>query len=135
MLVRHSEAISDDDESGFWLSATIDQHADRFQWIFRLFQALLAAPQAVDEARQVASFFPLNLLGGRATVEYQPKGVAGVIASWNFPLGMVFEALAGIWAAGSRAMIKSSEFTPAKPALRGMLWVPLRATWFPSSSS
>ena len=56
MLVRHSEAISDDDESGFWLSATVDQHADRFQWIFRLLQALLAVPQALDEARRVAFF-------------------------------------------------------------------------------
>jgi len=59
------------------------------------------------------TMFPLNLLGGRSTVEYQPKGVVGILAPWNFPLGMVFEPLAGVLAAGNRAMIKPSEFTPA----------------------
>jgi coniferyl-aldehyde dehydrogenase len=63
------------------------------------------------------SMFPLNILGGRSTVEYQPKGVVGVLAPWNFPLGMVFEPLAGVLAAGNRAMIKPSEFTPATSAL------------------
>ena len=63
------------------------------------------------------TMFPLNLLGGRSTVEYQPKGVVGVLAPWNFPLGMVFEPLAGVLAAGNRAMIKPSEFTPATSAL------------------
>jgi len=40
-----------------------------------------------------------------------------VIAPWNFPLGMVFEPLAGVLAAGNRAMIKPSEFTPATSEL------------------
>ena len=61
--------------------------------------------------------FPLNLLGGRSSIEYQPKGVVGLIAPWNFPLGMVFEPLAGVLAAGNRAMIKPSEFTPATAAI------------------
>ena len=59
------------------------------------------------------TMFPLNLLGGRSAIQYQPKGVVGVLAPWNFPLGMVFEPLAGVLAAGNRAMIKPSEFTPA----------------------
>ena len=63
------------------------------------------------------SMFPLGLLGGRSSIHYQPKGVVGVIAPWNFPLGMVFEPLAGVLAAGNRAMIKPSEFTPATSAL------------------
>ena len=63
------------------------------------------------------SMFPLGLLGGRSSIQYQPKGVVGVIAPWNFPLGMVFEPLAGVLAAGNRAMIKPSEFTPATSAL------------------
>lgn len=63
------------------------------------------------------SMFPLGLLGGRSYIHYQPKGVVGVIAPWNFPLGMVFEPLAGVLAAGNRAMIKPSEFTPATSAL------------------
>ena len=59
------------------------------------------------------TIFPLNLLGGRSRIEYQPLGVVGVIAPWNFPVNMVFSPLAGVLAAGNRAMIKPSEFTPA----------------------
>jgi coniferyl-aldehyde dehydrogenase len=58
------------------------------------------------------SKFPLGLLGSRSKIEYQPKGVVGIIAPWNFPVAMVFEPLASILAAGNRAMIKPSEFTP-----------------------
>lgn len=61
--------------------------------------------------------FPLGLLGARAWVEYQPKGVVGVIAPWNFPVQLCMAPLAGILAAGNRAMVKSSEFTPATAAL------------------
>ncbi|TGX52420.1 coniferyl aldehyde dehydrogenase [Sphingomonas gei] len=56
--------------------------------------------------------FPLGLLGGRAWVEYQPKGVVGIIAPWNFPVNLVMSPLAGVLAAGNRAMVKTSEFTP-----------------------
>lgn len=63
------------------------------------------------------TMFPLNLLGARSQISYQPKGVVGVIAPWNFPFGMVFEPLAGVLAAGNRAMIKPSEFTPATSSI------------------
>jgi coniferyl-aldehyde dehydrogenase len=55
--------------------------------------------------------FPLGLLGAKAEVVFQPKGVVGVVSPWNFPIGMVFVPMAGILAAGNRAMIKPSEFT------------------------
>ncbi|MEN3746517.1 coniferyl aldehyde dehydrogenase [Sphingomonas sp. HF-S3] len=61
--------------------------------------------------------FPLGLLGARASVEYQPKGVVGVIAPWNFPINLVMSPLAGVFAAGNRAMVKTSEFTPVVAAL------------------
>ena len=56
--------------------------------------------------------FPLNLLGAKARVEFQPLGVVGVISPWNFPVNLTFGPLAGVLAAGNRAMIKPSEFTP-----------------------
>ena len=59
------------------------------------------------------TLFPLNLLGGRSRIEYQPLGVVGVIAPWNFPIYLTFGPLAGVLAAGNRAMVKPSEFTPA----------------------
>jgi coniferyl-aldehyde dehydrogenase len=37
--------------------------------------------------------------------------VIGVISPWNFPVNLTFAPLAGILAAGNRAMIKPSEFT------------------------
>jgi coniferyl-aldehyde dehydrogenase len=61
--------------------------------------------------------FPLGLLGAKAMVEYQPKGVVGVIAPWNFPVNLTFAPLANILAAGNRALIKPSEFTPATSEL------------------
>lgn len=62
-----------------------------------------------DEKRK--AMFPLGLIGAKAKVVYQPKGVVGVIAPWNFPVGMVMVPMAGILAAGNRAMVKPSEFT------------------------
>jgi coniferyl-aldehyde dehydrogenase len=61
--------------------------------------------------------FPLGLLGARARVEYQPKGVVGIIAPWNFPVNLTVSPMAGAFAAGNRVMIKSSEFTPTVAAL------------------
>ena len=61
--------------------------------------------------------FPLGLIGAKAEVVYQPKGVVGVVAPWNFPVGMVMVPMAGILAAGNRAMIKPSEFTEKVSAL------------------
>lgn len=61
--------------------------------------------------------FPLGLLGASARVEYQPKGVVGVIAPWNFPVQLTMAPVVGVFAAGNRAMVKSSEFTPATATL------------------
>jgi coniferyl-aldehyde dehydrogenase len=59
----------------------------------------------------------LGLFGARAEVRCQPKGVVGIISPWNFPVNLTFTPLAGVLAAGNRAMIKPSEFTPATSAL------------------
>lgn len=59
----------------------------------------------------------LGLFGAKAEIRYQPKGVVGVISPWNFPVNLTFAPLAGILAAGNRAMIKPSEYTPATSEL------------------
>lgn len=61
--------------------------------------------------------FPLGLFGARAEIQYQPKGVIGIMAPWNVPVSMVFSPLVEAFGAGNRAMIKPSEFTPATSAL------------------
>lgn len=59
------------------------------------------------------TMFPINLLGGRSRIEYQPLGVIGIISPWNFPVNLTFGPLANAFGAGNRVMIKPSEFTPA----------------------
>ena len=64
----------------------------------------------------------LGLFGAKAEVRYQPKGVVGVISPWNFPVNLTFAPLAGVLAAGNRAMIKPSEFTPATSELMARMF-------------
>jgi coniferyl-aldehyde dehydrogenase len=64
---------------------------------------------AKPEKREVP--FPLGLLGARAEIRYEPKGVVGIVSPWNFPVGLTISPLAQALAAGNRAMIKPSEFT------------------------
>lgn len=54
----------------------------------------------------------LGLLGAKARILFQPKGVVGVVSPWNFPVGLVFSPLASVFAAGNRAIVKPSEYTP-----------------------
>ena len=59
----------------------------------------------------------LGLFGARTEVRFQPKGTVGIISPWNFPVNLTFAPLAGVLAAGNRAMIKPSEYTPATSEL------------------
>jgi len=54
-----------------------------------------------------------DLLGAKSLVQPSPLGTVGIIAPWNFPVGLIFYPLASIFAAGNRAMVKPSEITPA----------------------
>ncbi|MFT4926803.1 MAG: coniferyl-aldehyde dehydrogenase [Phenylobacterium sp.] len=51
-------------------------------------------------------------------IQYQPLGVVGIIVAWNYPLYLAIGPLIVNLAAGNRAMLKMSEFTPA---LNGLL--------------
>ena len=61
--------------------------------------------------------FPFNVLGAKAQVFYQPLGVVGIMAPWNLPFALGYAPLAGVLAAGNRALIKPSELTPNTSAL------------------
>jgi len=52
-----------------------------------------------------------------ARVEYQAKGVVGVVSPWNFPWTLSFNPIGEVIAAGNRVMLKPSEMTPATSAL------------------
>ena len=48
-----------------------------------------------------------------AITHYQPLGVVGIIAPWNYPLYLAVAPIAAALAAGNRVMLKPSELTPA----------------------
>ena len=56
--------------------------------------------------------FGTGLMGAKTIMKPMPLGSVGVIAPWNFPIGMVFYPAASILAAGNKIMATPSEFTP-----------------------
>jgi coniferyl-aldehyde dehydrogenase len=63
----------------------------------------------------------LLFLSNSLSVAYQPKGVVGIIAPWNFPVYLTLGPLIAALAAGNRVMIKMSEITPAANAVLARL--------------
>ncbi len=59
----------------------------------------------------------LAFMPARARLLPQPLGVVGIISPWNYPLFLALSPLVGAVAAGNRAMVKPSEFTPRTSAL------------------
>lgn len=51
-------------------------------------------------------------MGTRTQLIPQPRGVIGIIVPWNYPIYLALGPLIGALAAGNRAMIKMSEYTP-----------------------
>lgn len=68
----------------------------------RLRKWMQASPRSVD----------LNFLPARAEVRFQPVGVVGIIAPWNYPVNLALAPLISALAAGNRVMLKPSEHTP-----------------------
>ena len=77
---------------------------DALAWLARN-TARVLAPERVP-MRQA------YLLHKRARVLYEPVGVVGVVAPWNFPFGVPFTQTATAVAAGNAVVVKPSELTP-----------------------
>ncbi len=57
-----------------------------------------------------------------AKIHFQPLGVTGIVAPWNFPVYLAVQPLSYALAAGNRVMLKLSEITPrTSEATRAML--------------
>ncbi|MBS2026369.1 MAG: aldehyde dehydrogenase family protein [Deltaproteobacteria bacterium] len=54
----------------------------------------------------------LDYPGKRAVIEAVPRGVVGIIAPWNYPLGNFFKHLFPTLLAGNAVVLKPSEHTP-----------------------
>ena len=61
------------------------------------------------DARQ--PYAPYDMMGARAEVQYQAKGCVLILGTWNAPLFTLLSPLAGVLAAGNRAVLKPSEIT------------------------
>lgn len=117
LVVKHQEALCEAMAADFGhRSRHQSLMADVYATLESLKHAKKHTRQWMKAERRKVNF-PLNLLGARARVEYQPKGVVGNIATWNFPVFIALGPLGGIFAAGNRAMVKLSEITPATSAL------------------
>ncbi len=62
---------------------------------------------------------PIDLVfwPGKGEVMWQPLGVVGIVSPWNYPIQLTLGPLTAAIAAGNRAMVKPSEFTPRTGAL------------------
>ncbi len=64
---------------------------------------------------------PLAVQPGKAWVQWEPLGVAGIIGPWNYPVFLLLSPLVGAIAAGDVSVIKPSEHTPTVSALLARL--------------
>src|SRR5215510_10392519 len=116
MLARASDAIAVAVSEDFG-------HRSAEETRFEIFGAVNAFRTAATQVENWMQSVPYPALapGAEARVECVPRGVIGVIGPWNYPIMCVFAPLAGILAAGNRAIIKPSEFTPRTSALLARL--------------
>lgn len=113
LLVQYENQIIDAVSQDFSARPKeITQIADIGAAIGSLKFALKNIEKWTKPSKRATSPFLLGVLGAKAVVHYQPKGVVGVISPWNFPIFLAFGPLGQILAAGNRAMIKPSELTP-----------------------
>ena len=70
------------------------------------------------ERRNVNS--PLGLVGAKAKLVREPKGVIGNMVTWNFPVYLAIAPLAGVLAGGNRAILKMHELSPETTRVLGM---------------
>ncbi len=112
MLVENGEALVKA------MSEDFGHRSSEQSWMTDIIPSIKAAKHARKHMRKWMKpekrplDFPLGLLGAKARLEYQPKGVIGIVTPWNFPVQLTYGALAGAFAAGNRCMVKASEFTP-----------------------
>jgi acyl-CoA reductase-like NAD-dependent aldehyde dehydrogenase len=76
--------------------------------------AVRTAKQALRPEKVKLS--PLDYPGKRAVIEPVARGVIGIIAPWNYPMGNFFKSLFPALLSGNAVLLKPSEFTPRSGA-------------------
>lgn len=117
-LLRTLEALLKDNQDRI-LDAISKDFGNRSRIESLMSEILPTLAACAHARRQVARWMRpqrrsvgLNFQPARNWVEYQPLGVIGIVAPWNYPIFLTIGPLVDVLAAGNRAMIKPSEFTP-----------------------
>lgn len=117
------QALVVENEARF-AQAVDSDFGDRSEHETRLAELYIVAAEIADARANLRRWMrrervatPLHLLPGRAYIERQPLGVAGIISPWNYPVQLAFAPALGALAAGNRVLLKPSELTPATSAL------------------
>ena len=55
---------------------------------------------------------PIHLLPSKSRIQYEPLGLALIIAPWNYPFQLLFNPLIGSISAGCTTILKPSPYTP-----------------------
>jgi aldehyde dehydrogenase (NAD+)/coniferyl-aldehyde dehydrogenase len=115
LLQSHAEAIAQAIDADFGHRS----HSEtRLAELFPARQGLLHARRRLARwmrARRRATGF--WFLPATNRVLAQPLGVVGIVVPWNYPLYLAIGPLTAALAAGNRAMLKMSEYTPRTGAL------------------
>lgn len=64
---------------------------------------------------------PMTMLGSRASLLVEPRGVCLIISPWNYPFSLAIGPLVSAIAAGNSVIIKPSELTPHVSALIALM--------------
>ncbi|MCC7328017.1 MAG: coniferyl aldehyde dehydrogenase [Burkholderiales bacterium] len=117
------KALVVDNEARF-ADAVDRDFGDRSEHETRLAEIYIVASEIADAQRNLDRWMrrervttPLHLMPGRAFIERQPIGVAGIISPWNYPVQLALAPALGALAAGNRVLLKPSEITPATSKL------------------
>ncbi|MEO5607518.1 MAG: aldehyde dehydrogenase family protein, partial [Polaromonas sp.] len=112
MLVQHNDALCDAMGEDFGGRAAV------FSMMNDVAGSLGSLKHARDHLAEWLpdqprpSVAPFDNFGATAWVRYQPKGVVGIIGTWNAPVFTLLSPLACAFAAGNRAILKPSEIAP-----------------------
>lgn len=112
LLVKHNEALCEA------MGADFGGRPNVFSMMNDVAGSLASLKHARDNLERWMpdqprpSVSPFDNFGATAWVKYQPKGVVGIIGTWNAPLFTLLSPLASVFAAGNRAVLKPSEIAP-----------------------
>ena len=125
MLLENKREIADAIAADFGHRS---RHETELLEIFPAISAIKHARSHVGRwMKSRRSWASLWFMPARNELRPQPLGVVGIIVPWNYPILLAVAPLVGALAAGNRAYIKMSEFTPRT----GKLFADLVKTYFP----